>query len=603
MIFRRTAFYLTILLTVGNFANLSAKTISLADSLFKANVYSATGENWTTIQSNLVPSYFGWENPAGSALFIKEFQPVGGVLKECLSQHPEWNPVIAATVAEFQVENPRTFSTYYGFGDGQIEGDARFIIQVLHNSIYTTLLDSLVADSNNWRYFVGDLSAWNTESVTLRLIIEPIDDPNDDWARWGNPSVITEGQHPAYLSAAYTNLSTTCSYPINDPLLIGLNNVRHVNFHPNPFGNNEPVLAVTNYLQNGTVHLMVKSATENTFEIKWTAPLFQNYGGKDTPRYVLFGDLDNDGIIEIIYPLNDLGILIYEWDGIPGSYNFGSSPSQIIQEPTLLTQIHGRVEYIAHTDIDNDGMNELLFPYDQEAFAGNDDLECFYIVSANGNWSTNNAGNSSLNREFQMQRAYRLEYGMGGSPFAMIPADFDGDGQKEVLIHNWNFKNITILQVTGPDTYQLASTENGKQHLYLTEPNDDVALFGGMACDIDNDGRDEIYLPTTTPNWSTHENDGIVHMISYDGNQSLNEIDESNVVTLNLGSVSDDRYLLGFGTGDIDNDGKPNIYFSAKGGIFLVSAEFQGGNKKIKTTGYLKDCLSGVQRVPNRVLQ
>lgn len=92
-------------------------------------------------------------------------------------------------------------------------------------------------------------------------------------------------------------------------------------------------------------------------------------------------------------------------------------------------------------------------------------------------------------------------------------------------------------------------------------------------------------------------------MISYDGNQSLNEIDESNVVTLNLGSVSDDRYLLGFGTGDIDNDGKPNIYFSAKGGIFLVSAEFQGGNKKIKTTGYLKDCLSGVQRVPNRVLQ
>ena len=157
MIFRRTAFYLTILLTVGNFANLSAKTISLADSLFKANVYSATGENWTTIQSNLVPSYFGWENPAGSALFIKEFQPVGGVLKECLSQHPEWNPVIAATVAEFQVENPRTFSTYYGFGDGQIEGDARFIIQVLHNSIYTTLLDSLVADSNNWRYFVGDL--------------------------------------------------------------------------------------------------------------------------------------------------------------------------------------------------------------------------------------------------------------------------------------------------------------------------------------------------------------------------------------------------------------------------------------------------------------
>ncbi|KAA3660282.1 MAG: T9SS C-terminal target domain-containing protein [Calditrichaeota bacterium] len=593
MLFKRAAFYLTILFTAGNMTNLFSKTISLADSIFNATVYSATGENWTEIQSNLITNYYGWENPAGSALFIKEFQPVGGVLKECLSEHPEWNPVLAATVAEFQVENPRTFSTYYGFGDGQIEGDARFIIQVLHDGIYTTLLDSLVADSNNWRYFIGDLSEWNNETVTLRFIIEPIDDPNDDWARWGNPTVITEGEHPAYLSASYTNLSTTYSYPVSDTLLTGLSNVRHINFHPNPFGNDEPALVATNYWQNGTVHLMVKSPIENIFEIKWTAPLFQDYGGKDTPRYVLFGDLDNDDIIEIIYPLNDLGILIYEWDGIPGSYNFGSSPSQIIQEPTLLTQIHGRIEYITHTDIDNDGMNELLFPYDQEHLAGNDDLECFYIISANGNWSTNAAGTSSFNREFQMQRAYYLDYGISGSPIAMIPADFDGDGQKEVLIHNWNFKNITILRVTGPDTYQLASIENGKQHLYLTHPNDDVALFGGIACDIDNDGRDEIYLPTTTPSWSTHKNDGIVHMISYDENQTLSEIDASNAVTLDLGSVGDDRYVLGYGIGDIDNDGKPNIYFSSKEGIFLVSAEFQGGDKKNQNNWILERLFIG----------
>jgi hypothetical protein len=111
--------------------------------------------------------------------------------------------------------------------------------------------------------------------------------------------------------------------------------------------------------------------------------------------------------------------------------------------------------------------------------------------------------------------------------------------------------------------------------LKLSNPEDDVALFGGMAYDIDGDGRDEVYLPTYVNN--THL--GWVHMISYAAGDNLAEIDSAkNVTILNLSSVVGTTF--GFGYGDIDGNGKKNVYFSSTYGKNIVSAEFQGGDKR-----------------------
>lgn len=555
--------------------NSYSKTIYLTDSIYTATVYSAIGENWTDIQfSNYQKTYLGWENTSGDGYLIRAYKNVGNIQKYSLCAFPEDSDPLSALVTEFRIKHPHTFSTHYGLDDNQIEGDANFIIQVESEGIFDTLLFDYVDDHASWRYFIKDLSEWQDKTITLRLIIEPVDNPIEDWARWGEPVIIAAGSDPAYLSASYTNIATTYSIPFEDPLLGGLNSIRGIDFHPNPCGNENPAILVTNYWGNGRVHLMVKSDIDDKFEIRWTSPYFPDYGGESTPRTVLFGDLDNDGLIEIIYPLFDLGVLIFEWDGVPGSYNFGTQASQIIQEPIFTSEGFGKVEYMNICDIDNDGANELLLPYNSTT----NDLDCFYIISSEGNWTTDNPGASSFIKEFEMPRVQFSNYGLDGSPYAMIPADFDGNGKKEVLIHNWNYKNVTILQATEKDTYELADTTNGKQNIYLTYPDDNVALFGGFAADIDSDGRDEVFLPTTT--YHSFEYRGHLHMISFDENQSLAEIDASNITDIDMSCVVDNKYLLGFGIGDIDNDGKPNLYFTSYFGIYLVSAEFQGGDKR-----------------------
>jgi hypothetical protein len=72
-------------------------------------------------------------------------------------------------------------------------------------------------------------------------------------------------------------------------------------------------------------------------------------------------------------------------------------------------------------------------------------------------------------------------------------------------------------------------------------------------------------------------------MIHYEEGQSTAEIDESNVFVLDLNSQEDTSLAFsatfGYGYGDIDNDSKPNLYFTGVLGMNVLSAEFQGGDK------------------------
>lgn len=284
------------------------------------------------------------------------------------------------------------------------------------------------------------------------------------------------------------------NYPPTDSLYSGLYSIRGVAYAANPFGDGTPAIAVTNYSKNGTVSVFIPVGNDS-LKMVWTSPVLTSGGGGSTPRYVLFGDLDNDGKVEVIYQSNANGIYIFEWDGVAGSYNFGNQISQLITTPTLLNTT-GNCEYMECSDVDGDGQNELTVAYNASTNA----TDAYYVISASGDWSTNDPGFSGFNVEYVGARPDLGAWGLsGGSPYAMIAADFLGNGKKEILVHNWNLKNITMLNPIAPDTYKLADTTNGKQNYYLGQGYDDVALFGGMAYDIDGDGREEVYLPTYSP--------------------------------------------------------------------------------------------------------
>jgi hypothetical protein len=390
-------------------------------------------------------------------------------------------------------------------------------------------------------------------------------------------------------SAQDVRVATAYSYPLLpgsalDSVLWDGAHVRGCAFSDDADGDGKAEIAITNY--DGRVHIF-EVVGDDSIELVWTSPPAA-VGGGSTPRSVIFGDLDTDGREEVIFQVSNDGIYIFEWDGVVGSHNFGTLPSQTIISPPLGALI-GSVEHMEVLDVDGDGQNELLITHNS---APNEN-DRFYIISALGGWDTDNPGFSSFDVEFEGIRTNMGTYGMSaGTPYAMIPADFDGTGNKEILLHGWNLKNVVPMTVPAANTYHLADTANGKQNFYLSGPDDNVSLFGGMAYDIDNDGREEVYLPTWYGS-SVSENSTKIHMVFYDPGSNTSEIDSANVQTFDLRSVTGDpdpdqaysANTLGYGYGDLDGNGKENLYFSGiyfggDLGFNIVSMEYQGGDKK-----------------------
>ncbi len=362
------------------------------------------------------------------------------------------------------------------------------------------------------------------------------------------------------------------NYTIDDTLFSGIASIRGANYHEDPFGTGVSATIVTNYFANGRVH-MFAAAGDDSLELVWTSPnLLSN--AQYPCRYAAFGDLDNDGIIEVIAHSDQVGIVIFEWDGVPGSYYFGDSPAQIIDD-TYLPSTNGYTEQFEITDIDNDGVNELILPYNPVGSTS----DGFFIISAVGEWEPGDEGFSAFDIEFQVLRPDLInpvDYGGDGSPIAVYSANLDGEGNSEIVMHNWNAKNIFIVRVPAADTYELPDGSNGNGNVRLTFPEDDVALMGLTATDVDNDGREEAFVPTY--GGSNGSSPGIAHMIYYDPGDDLSEIDSNNVMTMDLSPVFPSS-MFGYGFGDIDNDGKVNIYFGGSYPYNVVTAEFQGGDK------------------------
>lgn len=380
--------------------------------------------------------------------------------------------------------------------------------------------------------------------------------------------------HAQVRTSTYYNFPPLTGSP-TDSVRNGLKSIRGMYFDKDVDGDGKSEIVLSNYADQGHVHVF-ETVGNDSIRLVWTSPRVTSGGGSSTPRYPIFGDLDNDGKKEVIFQVNNVGILIYEWDGVTGSNNYGTSPSQIITTPTL-AGTSGFCEYMEVLDIDGDGQNELLVAYNSSP----NDADRYYVISAIGDWNTNDPGFSSFNVEFAAIRTIHTNYGLGGSPYAMISANFDGTGNKEILLHTFNLKNITPVRVPSANTYLLADTTRHKQNILLGGTSDDVALFSGLAYDIDKDGREEVYLPTF-PATSASPGAGKIHMISYDPGQSTAEIDSTSVTTLDLRSIVGTSSLFGWGYGDIDRNGKPNLYFSASYPYNVVTLEFQGGNKKVQ---------------------
>ncbi|MFH1851718.1 MAG: FG-GAP-like repeat-containing protein [Candidatus Neomarinimicrobiota bacterium] len=308
-------------------------------------------------------------------------------------------------------------------------------------------------------------------------------------------------------------------------------------------------------------------AINGVFEEVWSSPEARSTShDANNPRTVSVGDLDSDGKEEIVFPLAQTGFEgwhIYEWDGVTGSDNYGTTYSSIcaVEVDTCcfadLTAFNADHEAMMIFDVDGDGQQELI-----SAIRRNSGGKRGTLIMHVEDDIEHNAGGSGLETWVAEFFVDRVNYG-GGSPYHCIPADLNGDGSYELVNHTWNYFNLFNIAATGTDTYSMAAVDSPTRYYQATYPSDHVSLFGGTSADIDGDGNDEVYL--------VNYNNAGLYVVDYDATDDVLVIDGNHVVKIadNVGNF----YSTVF---DVDQNGHQNIFVGAAYPKTITSTEFVG---------------------------
>lgn len=313
-----------------------------------------------------------------------------------------------------------------------------------------------------------------------------------------------------------------------------------------------PEIIVTDYRNGGMVHVYEVTG-DNTLELVWSSPGTPSTLGS-SPRIVATGDLDADGLGEIIVSVSSYnaiaesaGIYIYEWDGTTDN-GYGTEPTAVryITETDSVDRF--RVEMMVVDDIDNDGVQEIVIASNGLTFSSLGlPGDRFWIWSVSGSFP----GFYTFSTELDLRRT-SSDYPEGdfvGSPNTVALADIDGDGTTEVMCEVWNNITYFVVKPTAPNTYAMSTP-------YAYSPVDEVAIKGGAACDIDGDGADEFFFGGYVS--------GNLWVI--DGVTDALALDSTNVFLLGEGIGGG----YGYATGDMDHgagsDG-PDVYFTTWGTI------------------------------------
>ncbi len=357
-----------------------------------------------------------------------------------------------------------------------------------------------------------------------------------------------------------------------------------------PDNDGQQEIIATDYTNGGRVHVF-KVVQDSVLEIVWSSPVSANSSGS-TPRFPQVGDCDGDGKQEIIFEQRNYDngddkpgrIVLYEFNGT----DWGTSPSLVIT-PTLVEQIGGREglrfhrEVLTVYDFDGDGKSEII-PH------GNSPRKDVLILGVNGDIGGFPAVYIEGGKPGEQINGG--DWGIGNSFYNSIPADIDGDGKIEIINHVWDKYCFWSIDVNGKDSYtypEATDYEDAKAKGAVNQfsETDDVSYFGVIAADVNGDGRDEVVGSQVTSGvWAYHrivmntfsELDTGVYVWN---NDSAYVKDHYNIIVPNK-DVADlaDKKSVGLWPvvkGDLNKDGKDELYTGGGSGLNLVAIQYNSG--------------------------
>lgn len=357
-------------------------------------------------------------------------------------------------------------------------------------------------------------------------------------------------------------------------------------------------IIATDYTNGGRVHV-IAPAKDNTLEVIWSSPVTTGSGGS-TPRYPQVGDCDGDGNPEIIFEQKATGqVVFYEWD--PLLQSWGTEPafaitSSMYKSAGSLEEIKFDREVLTVYDFDGDKRSEIVL-HGLKPGSTTTGWRDVYILGIDGEFP--GIGATLKIEGGHPATTQNARNWAGGSFWNVIPADIDGDGKIEIVNHHWDKFAFWSIDVNGPDNYTYPDTNKTKVGIYATYDKDDgVSYMGASAVDVDGDGISEIVGTEYVSGGFTHNFDlAILSFTKDDTGVNIWKTDSASVAKrYGVLYTKEDLAALGGKTtgeywpsvkGDLNKDGKDEIYTGGSRGTNLIAIQYKGTGSKTDSKNYI----------------
>ena len=337
------------------------------------------------------------------------------------------------------------------------------------------------------------------------------------------------------------------------------------------------------YDQDGgikTIYLFEASG-DNNFEVIWQHQFSDGTAGiAGGDRGIMVTDIDHDGFQEIVVIIDsdkpgttdgfDAGH-IYEWDGrdINGALEIGLSqtPTATFDPPRDAVDRVVLENNSLATDLDNDGNIELVLTNR----GGNgkllsiveltsDDLSAGVTITVELDEVFTLPGTPTDSIRFQ---AKNTGFGL---------TDIDQDGFKEIILFDDNTGFVRVYEGTGPNAYAFVKD---------WQPNPTGWVAGGTVksqipqADFDKNGVLELYLSDSKGNsWIITPGGAVATMLDDANWTKLQDWKVGLTFDVDYNEGGENRGNL---IGDVDRDGKPDIYLAGNNFGAILDIEYDGG--------------------------
>ena len=274
------------------------------------------------------------------------------------------------------------------------------------------------------------------------------------------------------------------------------------------------------------VALVSLEARAQVFDVLWLGDL----GTGTAAQGVLSGDMDGDGRTDIFHLWSNsgwLGMHVYQSTGT--SYVNAFTSGNMGYGAAALAWLAG--------DMDGDGLTDILQPWNSNGNLG------LIVYRSTGTGYTPAFVSSNL--------------GAGSTAMAYRTGDADGDGLTD-LIQLWNnngWLGLTVFRSTGTGYALWFSSANMGQG---------SAHRAWLTGDMDGDGRTDIFQP-----WN---NNGTLGLIAYRATGT------GYTTAFASGNMGQGWWALGWLTGDMDGDGRTDIFqpWNNNGSLGLIAYRSTG---------------------------